>query len=81
MEPPTNAPSALVPLKGPENARLVVATPASALVPLPYKSCDAVNVPAPVPPPATERVPERVGVNVNWLDPLSVMATPSVWPF
>ena len=35
LEPPTRAPKEEAPPKGPENARVVVATELSALVPLP----------------------------------------------
>src|SRR3989338_3138781 len=57
--PPTSAPETL-PMKGPEKARVVVDTEASAEVPLPYKSCDAVKVVTPVPPWETAAVPTKL---------------------
>src|SRR6185295_4339934 len=74
LAPPTNAPIVPPTVNSADGVNVVVATEESALVPLPYKSCDAVNVPAPVPPPATVNVPVIVGgAKVKVFEPSSVI--------
>jgi hypothetical protein len=58
----------------------VVARDVSAVAELPITRAPSATDVIPVPPPATVRVPERVGVNVK-AAPELVMVRPWVWPF
>ena len=57
LAPPTNAPIVPVVVNSADGVNEVVATDERALVPLPYISCEAVNVLTPVPPLPTGSVP------------------------